>query len=211
MLLKQVALNSLLNMMLLLSAISCFAQGGKPPSKSIVEKPPPPAHESGQQAWKEFSSAEGRFSILFPGTPKSLTTTENSKLGPVDMRMFYLETSAANYMVAFADIPVNPTSPDEVKILLDGGRNRLLANKQRRLISESEITIGDHLGRELIVEDVDGITKARYYLVKQRLYQVFIVMPDDRNASPEIIKMHEATKSRFLDSFKLLTPPGAVH
>ena len=127
------------------------------------------------------------------------------------MRMFYLETSAANYMVAYADIPVDPASPDEVKILLDGGRNRLLANKQRRLISEREITIGDHLGRELIVEDVDGITKARYYLVKQRLYQMFIVMPDDRNASPEIIKMHEAIKSKFLDSFKLLTPTGAAH
>ena len=211
MILKQVALTSLLNMILLLSAILCFAQGAKPPSKGVAEKPSPPAHKHESQAWKEFSSAEGRFSILFPGTPKSETITENTKLGPVDLRMFYLDTAVAAYMVAYADIPVDPTSHDDVKRLLDAGRDKLLANKQRRLISEREITIGDYLGRELIVGDEEGITKSRNYIVKQRLYQVLIEMPDDRNDSPEISKMHEATRDKFLDSFKLLTPPSVAY
>jgi len=149
-------------------------------------------------AWQEFSSAEGNFAVLMPGTPTHEKTSTNTAVGPIDMHMFTLNIKRdAAYMVMYNDYPeiVTKASPEA---LLDGGRNGALANTKGKLIGEQSISLDGFPGREIVIDvPGKGLMKVRAFLVRQRLFQVLAV------GTKEKID-HEDT-AKYLTSFRLLT------
>jgi hypothetical protein len=97
--------------------------------------------------------------------------------------------------VAYADFPSVITEESAINRILDGSRNQILTNKERKLLSETAIAFDGHIGRELKLEVADGDMVTRIYWVKRRLYQLIAVTPKEKPAT-EIV-------SRFLTSFKL--------
>ena len=57
-----------------------------------AQKPLAPAKEDNTSEWKEFSSAEGQFTVSLPGTSKEGVATVGTTGGPLKTHFFVLET-----------------------------------------------------------------------------------------------------------------------
>jgi hypothetical protein len=185
--------------MLLLVALLC--------SNVIAQTRPAPVDSASD--WKEFSSAEGQFTVSLPGPPKADIATVGTPAGPLKSHFFVVETDKFLYYVSYVDLPAGPETPEENKAALDASRDRALAN--HRLISENDITLDGIVGRELLVDRNGLILKGRFFYARQRLYHVILTAPPnivfrDGNPSPNAkdrTELFEKTSARFFDSFKL--------
>ena len=177
----------------------------------VAQNPPAPVKEYNPNAWQEFTSAEGKFSVLFPGRPAHRDSTMESGIGKVTTHRFELDTDLAYYYVSYADIPsVGALTPEQNKEMLDGTRDRAISG-DNRLISEREISIGGVPGRELLVSNGDLALKSRFVVIEGRLYQLIFgtrSIVAFRNGKPSAdakdrTDLFEKSSVKFLDSFKV--------
>jgi hypothetical protein len=149
----------------------------------------------GKKDFTEFSSAEGKFKALFPGTPKE--TSQNA--AGMNMKIFTVEERNGAYVVAFADLPLAENMPDaEIQTRLDGAKQGMVNNVNGKLTGESQVKLdGQYPGREVKADlpDKKGQLQARVYLVGKRLYQIMVVGTSSTVGSADTVK--------FLDSLKV--------
>jgi len=193
--LKYTARHALLFVILVCGAAPCLTQANRPGDE--------PAGEFNPVSWKEYSSAEGRFSILFPGTPKEETKSLDVQGAKFKLHIHKLKTFS-EYGVIYADYPIPLDDPDVAKRVLDNGARGAASSVNAELLSVTEISIGGHPGRLLTERLPDGSAlKAKMYLVGQRLYQIAVTMPK-AESGPDGGKALEKFADKFLDSFKLV-------
>ena len=149
---------------------------------------------SGKTEWKEFTSKEGRFSANFPDEPK-IDAKKSAKGIVANTVMVEREKGAIYYLVMYSDLPVEASKIDP-KALLEGGAKTISAGTK----SKKEITLNGFPGLEIVREyEQSGSNlsmKAHLYMVKNRLYQVFVVAETNVKDKAEVEK--------FLDSFRLV-------
>ena len=169
-----------------------------PPSKT-------PQAESSPQAWKEYSSVEGGFSILFPGNPSQETQVVEAAPGvQFNLRIHKLK-ALAEYSVMYADYPIPVSDPAVAKNVLDNGAKGAVASVNSELLELKEITLYGHPGRYLKERMRSGeIMRVKMLLVGQRMYQVAITTPREEGTSAEMVKAYETMADKFLSSFKLI-------
>jgi hypothetical protein len=147
-------------------------------------------------AWKSFSSPEGRFTALFPGTPSQQTQQTPTAAGSIATTLYTVTMADAYFGVVVGDYPPEVVSkkPDD---LLDGARNGAVSQVGGTLLSEDRISSEGFPGREIKITATRGtqtmIAWDRMYLVKNRLYQAIVVMSVKNEGSKDVRK--------FLDSF----------
>ena len=177
---------------------------------SVVAQRRSGTKDGNASGWKEFSSAEGQFTVSLPGTPMADIASVGTPFGQLKSHFLVLETGTFLYYVSYVDLPGGPETPEETKEALDMSRDRALA--KHRLISEKDITLDGILGRELLVQrDTGVILKGRFFYANQRLYHVILTAPPnvvfrDGKPSPNAkdqTDLFEKTSARFFDSFKL--------
>jgi hypothetical protein len=177
----------------------------------VAQEPPPPVKEYNANAWKEFSSAEGKFSISLPGSPKAAEPrTMDTSIGKLTTHSFILQTDFGHYYVSYVDFPISPSTPEETKGALDSSRDEALKDGAR-LIVENDVSVAGVVARELLVEKNNFIIRARYFYVKTRLYQmIFTTLPIGvfKNGKPSAnaadrTEVFEMVSKKFFDSFKL--------
>jgi hypothetical protein len=119
-----------------------------------------------------FQSAEGRFSVLLPGTPKK----QNLSVSGISTTAYTIDEKDGAYVVVFADLPISAhESAQQTQLRLDGARDGMLRSTSARLTSESPLLLaGKYPGREINADlpERKGILRARLYIVGQRLYQI---------------------------------------
>ena len=150
--------------------------------------------------WKEFSSKEGRFSVLVPGTPSEQTQKLDTGVGAIDLHFFVAEQDGFQYLVSYNDYPDAMVREADADKVLDGARDGVVANVQGRLLNEVKVWLANYPGRELRIRIPEGrqAMRTRLYFVGNRLYQVGVLSAEDGAAADEV--------SKFLNSFKLRTP-----
>jgi hypothetical protein len=159
-----------------------------PPAVGRGRAPASQPRSSGQQTWRPFGSKPGLFAAEFPGRP-----TRSVKDGTV---MFTLEVGGVAYLACYTDLPADHGTPKE---MLDGSQEKGFDEGSKLLKSQDKPLEDKHAGRAVVVQDAEGdLFVARFYVVKDRMYQVMCVLPGARKDSPDV--------TRFLDSFKLLDP-----
>lgn len=161
--------------------------------------------ETSSQAWKEYSSAEGGFSILFPGEPSQETQLIDAAPGTqFKLRIHKLKT-LAEYSVMYADYPIPVGDPAVAKNVLDNGAKGAVASVNSELLELKEITLYGYPGRYLKERMPSGeIMRVKMLLVGQRMYQVAITTPREEGTPAEIVKSYEMMADKFLNSFRLL-------
>jgi hypothetical protein len=154
------------------------------------------AQEKGK--WQEFSSKEGRFTVLMPGIPNA---KKNNIPGPddsiVQQKIFLVDNKTAAYLVAYQDNPAEIGKAEENKAL-EKMRDGVKDQFKGKLLETKDMKLADkYKGIEFQVEIAEpkGIYRSRIYLVGKRLYQVSVVGMADIATSKE--------SDQFLDSFKL--------
>ena len=168
-----------------------------------------PAKEDNASEWKDFSSAEGQFTVSIPGTPMADVATIGTIAGPLKTHFFVVKRGNFQYYISYADFPMSPQTPAEIKMALDQTRDRTAA--RGRLLSENDVTFDGVAGRELLLERNDLIQKGRLFFAKGRFYLVILtarptVVFRDGKASgnpADRTELFETVSKRFFDSFKL--------
>jgi hypothetical protein len=144
-----------------------------------------------------FQSAEGRFSILMPGTPQK----QNLSVSGISTTAYAIEEKDGGYVVVFADLPIPAReSAQQTQQRLDGARDGMLRNINAQLTSETPLLLaGKYPGREINADlpEQQGILRSRIYIVGQRLYQVMVV--------GKATWARSSLASQFLDSLAVTT------
>lgn len=180
-----------------LTALCCLTLACLP--RGFAQSPtPPPADEHNEKAWKVFSSPEGGFKILLPGIPAKESRSVETRVGWIGLEVFELKTAVASYLVTYSDFPRTPDDPQQA---LKQARERAVEQAKGKVLQEKKVKLGSYPGLELIVETPSTIIKSTFYAVKQRLYQIVILLPTDQRLT--IVKFQDTVAAKFLSSFKL--------
>jgi hypothetical protein len=123
---------------------------------------------------------------------------------------FDLETDLGHYLLTYVDVPKAPATPADIKAALDGARDQALSSGAHLLL-ENDISVAGVVGRELLVEQNSFILKARYFFVKERLYQIILITRPNTvfksgkpSADPaSYTDLFQMVSKRLFDSFKL--------
>ena len=169
--------------------------------------------EERASSWKEFDSKEGKFSVSLPGAPIPSVRTMDTTIGKVTTHSFSVEGDLGIYYVAYVEFPVSPETPDEIRAGLDSSRDQ--ASRDGHLISENDVSLGDVLGREILVKKNNLIFHARYFFTKGRLFQAIltsapqIVFKEGEPTSnpSDFTDTYRTSAKKFFDSFKLTHCP----
>jgi hypothetical protein len=147
--------------------------------------------------WKDLRPDGQKFSAKMPGEPKLKQQEASTGAGPITVNQYVVEGRSYAYIVGYTDYPAKAIEGANPEGMLDGGRDGALKNvRGAKLSKEEKIQLDGHPGRELHV-DIPGKGKlvARFYLVKNRLYQLLAagddVTPEDKDVR------------RFLESLTL--------
>jgi len=161
---------------------------------------------------KEYSSAEGRFRVVFPFPckPNQIDGPVDSKLGKVPFHMLLCPSTVVTYSVAYTDYPVDLESPDLVKKALDSSREGSLsrvAKEDPHIVKELDISVEGHPGRFLQIElKGDAMVRMRYFIVANRVYVVGGGTPKKEPEVVDATNDYEAVATSFMNSFKLIPP-----
>ena len=98
----------------------------------------------------------------------------------------------------YNDFPESIIRENTADALFDGGRDAAFASAGSRLLTEENISLNGHPGRELNFEirGGEGMVRSRVYLVGRRLYQIIWTGPSDKALLENV--------DEFLNSFELL-------
>jgi TonB family protein len=213
-LLNLIRTSSLLLVVLLAAAVG-LAQEKKQSKKkkeepvvvaSIIKAPA----EYNPASWKEYKFDAGRFSLMFPGTPQE--EKQKLKAGEHEAVVHtHKVQEMAFYSVMYASEPLPAAqTPEAVRAVLDSLIKQSLAEFEGELLEQKEITLDGHPGRFIMQRLSDGlILRLKFYLVRQRLYQLMVITPSEQSATDDQRRFYAETASKFLDSFKL-TPAAAA-
>jgi TonB family protein len=188
--------------LLLAILIPCFIVSFSQENRSALEPPTSTSPDgSNLDEWKEFSSPEGGFKVLFPKTPKESTGTVNVGKLIVKTHTYSVQDEDI-YAVMYFDVPHVVDDPKVNGDLLLGIRNFVLAELKGKLLNDNPIFLDNNAGRLLEISlPKGGIARAIIIVAGHRLYRITAVptkrVTPEREASAKIIS------SRYLESFKL--------
>jgi hypothetical protein len=178
-----------------------------PKQRIEVEPPPPPANDYFPQRWKEFTSIEGRFKILFPGTPQQSSETIANPSGRQLSFHRLTYKSFISYRVTYADYAKPIDDPETVKKFFDTIRDGTLSGVTQfnpRVLHEADFSLDGHPGRFIEMELAGNlIVRIKWVAVKERLYYVAVNAPKGHVDALEGKNGYEKIAMSFLDSFKL--------
>src|SRR5262249_457403 len=137
--------------------------------------------------FKEFTSEEGKFSILMPGDPERKT----QRIRGLEMVMYGMNVKNGAYVVGYMDAPGRPLS-------LDGAIQNVTNEHNGKISSTKDFTLEGYTGKEFEIESKEpkGYISGRVIVVKDRLYTF--------QAAGTNAKLSNSDVRKFLDSFKLL-------
>ncbi len=168
---------------------------GRPPS---VKTGPGPA--TAQPAWQEYVNQEGKFRVLFPGTPtrEVITPPGRSKAAARPLAVvFTVDTPDVIYSVAFQDFDPSGKVGGSPEQFIQRQHEELTSGRSGKLVSEKDVTAGANKGKDFVVEAPGGGTvHMRFLAAGRRMYKLSAL---GRHGPPPA-----GDVSKFFDSFQVI-------
>ncbi len=128
------------------------------------------------EGFEPYHSAEGRFSILFPGKPERKLQKENTQIGKLEFVIYQAGSKEIGFIVGYVDYPQKMFENVDIEKMLDGARDGAVRNVNGELESEKALDFHGHPAREFEIKVPEEATvKSRIILIGNRLYQVMAV------------------------------------
>lgn len=199
---------SVLILLMILSAgsitgIARQSSSGPPPP------PPPPAPDYAPRLWKEFSSAEGRFKVLLPGTPTASEQKEATQLGELVVHSFHYEGVTA-YDLMYVEFPanINVEDPAVFKKSYEDMRNGMLSNISQanpRIVKETDFSLDNCPGKFLHLDlGAYGTIRLKFIAVKNRVYSISVASRKAQQGVMGSDNDYEEIAMTFLNSFQIV-------
>ncbi len=154
-----------------------------------------------QTEWREFSSRQGGFSVLMPGTPKEETEVKDFPVvGKGVAHLFILGNESGIYVASYLDVPSLAQQTQSFCDSFGKGFLRTIGEGTAKggggkVVKETDILFEKDPGKEILIQFPSGLGTARAYFIKRRGYQLIAIPPASGSNSGNVKK--------FLDSFKI--------
>ncbi|HEX8844986.1 MAG TPA: hypothetical protein VF791_10100 [Pyrinomonadaceae bacterium] len=147
--------------------------------------------------WVKYTSTEGRFSVLLPSQPKLMTQPATTFTGEtITQHAVYFEEANSLYMIGYFDKPAGMTYS------LDVGQDAFVKSNSGTLLSQKNITLDGHPGRDLLVSSKSAageiITHAWIIDAGNIIYSLQYIYL--KSANPALVSKNDA---KYFDSFKI--------
>lgn len=158
------------------------------------------------EALKPYSSAEGRFTVLFPSSPVETTSHVETPSGKLDVHSYDAGSGAA-YHVSYVDFPESESIRD-VKAFFAGVRESGVKRVNGTLLAERAVYIPEGPGFDYKARFGNKyVTWVRSFLIRRRFYQLSITF-QEQEASDDVVRSHEETAAKFIKSFRPIPVSG---
>jgi hypothetical protein len=149
--------------------------------------------------WFVFSSREGRFQVMLPESPETLTQAVELPGESISLYAFAAEDGQSEYLITYSDYPYEFIDRmGEPTQFLDAVKQGFLVGVSAREQLSTQLSLEGHPGLEVEYVTPDGLPGyARFYLVDNRLYQTIATPRNQANSS------FPANADRFFGSFDL--------
>src|SRR5262245_46720368 len=138
--------------------------------------------------FKEFTSQEGKFSILMPGEPER----KSQRILNIELVMYGLDVRNGAYAAGYADLPRGQS------FSLDGAIQGVAGTHDGKILSTKDFTLEGSTGKEFEVESSKpkGYISGRVIVINHRFYQFFAAGNNARLSNSDV--------RNFLDSFRII-------
>jgi hypothetical protein len=160
-------------------------------------------------AWRTFAPANEKFRIQLPQEPSGATDYEYTDL--FKARAYELKMNSTAFLVGYIEFGGNTEAQNFLKQNWNeiwnaaGAKLREVAKEKSNfwLVADKNVAQGIYNGREIVIEAGTVTGRTRYYLVKNRLYVVAMMMPTLVNAPAALAKIYQAEAEQFFNSFQI--------
>ena len=166
---------------------------------------PPLGVSAKEVAWKEFTAPDKTFKVMVPGKPvKQPIPGGFQKTSGIDLGSYKATLGTLEFLLMYMNLPYPVEDAQTSKRLLDGGRDLALANTNAQVLSETEMWLDEHPGRELLIKFPTTIMRARIFLLERRMYTLGVTLPYTESNQKVIQDAVELMANRYFASFKRL-------
>ena len=165
----------------------------------------------GQSGWRDFNSAEGKYSVQFPGKPEDRSATYK---GGLQAHHHMVELDKATFLVSFIDLP--PGQPFDYARTIQGMAGRVGGT----VTKQSDWTIDGNNGKEFemkitstpyfpdgwvasagnegkpvelqLTKPKVGFVSSRMVVINNRLYQIVVIGEEATNDNADVKKFFES-------------------
>lgn len=148
--------------------------------------------------WQTLHSEDGGFDVSMPGQWVRASHRSETPVGTIDLTTFTvkLDDGRTAYMVAYNDYPPAMIKGADREAVLNRAVGGALG-EQSHLVSKEPISLQKYPGRQVHANVKNGLEyDSRFYLVRERLYQVSVVSVIGDASEPD--------RNKFFESFHLL-------
>jgi len=135
--------------------------------------------KTSKSQWRVFNSPDGSFKVLMPGIPKSMSQTQKTFMGEINLNIFLAQPPKQQvaYVVAYNDFPYSYGQMANPQVVLNNARDMALKTTQSKLIRQQDIrSSNNHPGKEIEYVNSGGkITRNRMFFAEGRLYQAMVI------------------------------------
>ena len=184
--------------------ITTFLLGGYP-TFQLVQASLTVEIAQAQSIWKPFSSQDGGFRVLMPGTPTQEKRTTKTNFGSLPVNVFsVIRENEAGYLVSYLDFPRDiALNSRELNQSLSAIATGFAQGSGGKLVSQRNIRLGNFPGREIRLQFEQGVIgRGRLYLINKRMYVVMAITNKERYLTKSI--------EGFLNSFQLVNNSTAT-
>ncbi len=142
-----------------------------------------------QTEWKEFTSPEGNFRVVFPETPQRQIGTQRN------LHQFSATAGAESYGLAYADYP--PSTDWESAV--NGERDSIVKGFGGSVVDEQRTSVEGYPGKWIRFVGQNTSGELAIYFVVHRLYVLHAFAPKGAQRPQNF--------SEFLNSYRLLSKP----
>jgi uncharacterized protein YkwD len=152
----------------------------------------------GGGTWQEYTSKDGGFTVLMPGSPTPQAKSSPGIHNATNFQEVSLPLGSSTYSVHYYDLPHRPINE---YLVCTNSMHRLIGEKSGKLSHELPTASGNFQGKEFVIElpSSNQMVARRVYVANARIYWVTAQFPKTDGFPPEV--------QRFFDSFKITQAP----
>lgn len=146
----------------------------------------PTVEPSPVAAWSKFTSPDGKWSVLFPGTMTPVKQTQAMNTAGVNgsMTMWVVADGPDAYAVAFFDLPAGTVGTNG-SMFLDLTASGLASSLGGTLISTTDSTVGKYAAKDISIEKLGQSISLRVWFVGDRFYMMMVAGNDGDTVYPQ--------------------------
>lgn len=168
-----------------------------------------PAAQRELDLWKIFTPKSSSFKIRLPAAPEENLFAWQVAEKTVDINFLHLNHSATDFVAMSFYQPELEKVQDKIEDYVDKLNIAIDKNGgvigDRSLSSRKDLTKNGVFGFETVFQNSQmRQIRSRFFMLKNRIYVLQVIMPDLHTAPAELIKVYQAEADKFFSSFQIV-------